>query len=258
MNISEFMKTVTYLWRLLLMSLIFALSGAIGLILGYVIMPVWSLLTKNKQRLKYRVQALISFLFNCLITTIQKLGLIKIRFINFNLLSQEKGVLFIANHPTFLDYIVITSQLRRCDNIVKEALWRNPLAKKTVSMAGYIPNLQSADTFEAVKTSLKNGNNILMFPEGTRTDPNKPITFKRGAAQIAIRANVAIRIIHIECNPPVLTKQDKWYKATKTVPELILTVGGRIEPKDFKEHEGMPSLEARKLTRYLQEQFVGG
>ena len=51
-----------------------------------------------------------------------------------------------------------------------------------------------------------------MFPEGTRTPADAPSRkIRRGAAQIALHANVPIQPIRIDCDPPVLAKGQPWH-----------------------------------------------
>lgn len=256
--IKQLLSWLNYLWRLVGMVLVFAVGGFIACLFGYVFLPLWHFFQKDKTQVKVKVQKLISYLFRCLITSIQKLKLINVEFKNFYLLNGEKGCLFLANHPTFLDYIAIISRLPRCDNIVKEALWKNPAAKRTITLAGYIPNASGEGILSHIKNTLEEGNNLLLFPEGTRTNPNKPFTLKRGAAQIAVRLNVPIRLIHVTCTPPVLTKHAKWYKIPKVKPTLTLSVGHRIDADTFLSEETPPSLAARQLTRHLEEHLAKG
>ena len=114
-------------------------------------------------------------------------------------------------------------------------------------------NLQSEETFRLIKETLQKGNNLLMFPEGTRSIPGTPLLLKRGAAQIAIRASAPIRPIKIDCKPSTLTKHNKWYKVAKTKPIMTLEVGALVNPKDFLKNTELPSLAARHLTKYLTE-----
>ena len=108
--------------------------------------------------------------------------------------------------------------------------------------------------FGKLTTIFSQGRNLLMFPEGTRTTPGKPITIKRGAAQIAIRTDTSIRVIHIDCSPVTLTKNTKWYNIANSTPTIKIVVGEKINPKIFVEDaEGLPSLAARRLTSSLQQ-----
>lgn len=246
---------INYLWRILATGLCFITFGIGGAILGYIIFPLIKISTSNPERKRYRAQYLIYLTFRFFIFLMDSLGLINFKFVNFDRLSEDKGCLIVSNHPTLIDYVAIVSKLKRCDNIVKEALWNNPFLKYVVQSADYIPNLQSEETFQLIKETLRNGNNILMFPEGTRSIPHQPLALKRGAAQIAIRTNSPLRVIKIDCYPSTLTKHNKWYKIASSKPKMTLTVGELIKPADFTKEGVAPSIAARHLTTYLKAIF---
>lgn len=257
-SLVQWIKLIFYkICYYILVPIFFIFFGIGALILGYIITPIWAIFPPYKLEKKYKAQYLIHMIFRFMLYMMQLLGLIKIKFNNFTQLEQDEGCLILANHPSLLDYVAIISQLPRCENIVKASLWHNFIVKKIITQADYIPHLQTTDMWHEIKTRLLAGNNLLMFPEGTRTIPGEKINIKRGAAQIALRANVSIRIIHINCTPPALTKQRKWYVPPSFKPELILTVGEKIDPQIFLQDNELPSIAARKLTKYILCQLEG-
>lgn len=246
-------------WRLIATAISFSTFGIGGLILSYIYFPLMCLFTRDTERRKIKAQYAIHFMFKWFVRLMAWTGVGKFHFQGFEQLQQDRGCLIIANHPTLIDYVTIVSRLPRCENIVKEALWSNPFCKRVVATAGYIPNREAQETLDEIQATLSQGNNLLMFPEGTRTVPNQPIVLKRGAAQLALRTGARIRLIHIDCTPTTLSKQEKWYNIPKTRPHFSVIVGEKIDPKVFlDEAEGLPSLAARRLTRYLQTQLSQG
>ncbi len=247
------MRFLREIWLIAITALFFIFFAVGGIILAYVVFPAVGLLSREKSTEKYKAQYAIHLMFRLMIYMLHSLRLIHFTFKNFDRLTEDRGCLFIANHPTLIDYVAIISKLPRCDNVVKESLWKNIFVKGVISKAGYIPNQKSNEFFETIKITLEKGNNLLMFPEGTRTIPGKPITLKRGAAQLAIRLNAPVRLIHIDCKPAFLTKKTKWYQLPLEKPQFILTVGERVDPRDYLIETGLPSLAARQLTRYLEK-----
>jgi len=245
---------VSRCWRLLGTGIAFATFGLGGLVLAYLIIPcIW--LLPSKQAKKYAAQAAISRTFACFTLLLRLLRLGSVDFIGFEKLADDKGCLWLANHPTLLDYVFIVSRLRRCDTMVKAALWDNFFLSGAVKAAGYIPNRRDASTFEAIDATLTQGHNLLMFPECTRSRAGQRLKLERGAAQVAVRLTRPIRLISIHCRPTILEKGEKWYKISKEKPKLTITVGPRLEPSTFID-EGRPySILARELTRTLTEYF---
>lgn len=250
-SISEFLFR---LWAVSVMAVSFSLFAFGALSLTYVIIPLIVIFSSKEKRTSH-VQASISLTFSLFIKILHFSGCMRFSFIGFDQLKDEKGTLFLANHPTLIDYVVITSQLRACDNIVKESLWQNFFIKKVIQQAGYIPNIQTEKTLEQIKSAFKKGHNLLVFPEGTRTTHGKEISLKRGSAQIAIRLNAPIRLIHIKCNPPILTKEIKWYHKITQPVIFSVTVGEKIHSDHYLKQHQYPSLAARKLTKDIEKKL---
>lgn len=256
--IDRFITGFQYGLRLFATAFAFFIFGIGALILAYITIPLILLFSK-KDKQKYRVQYAICVNFRLFVLLMQSLRLAQFSFEGKETLKEDHGTLFIANHPSLIDYVVITSVLPYCDNLVKAALWDNFFVRRVIDAAGYITNRQSDEIFNQVENSFKLGNNLLLFPEGTRSTIGKPITLKRGAAQIAIRLNVPVRLIYINCYPRTLTKELKWYQIPKRQVTFSVKVGERILPKNFlNEANQLPSLAARQLTRYLEKKLTEG
>jgi len=235
---------VNYIWRLLATAICFASFGIGSLFLVYVIIPIVG---------KSKTQNVISTAFRFFVGMVQGLGVLRFEFKNFEKMQSDHGCIIVSNHPTLFDYVLIISRLKKCNTIVKEPLWNNIFMKGIIQLAGYIPNKSIDENFILIKKSLDAGENILIFPEGTRTVPGHPINFKRGAAQLAVRLGAPIRIIKITCNPSTLTKNNKWYNIPKEKALITLEVGELIDSNKFLHDTGMPSLAARHLTEHLQK-----
>lgn len=253
--LKQMIVSLGIMWRIFGIALLFVLFSIGSLLLSYIIVPLMYLLSGKKQSLKYHAQYGIHLMFRFIIFAMQALGLIKITFKGFDKLPLNQNCLIIANHPTLIDYVAIISKLPCCNNIVKETLWHNPFLKRIITLADYIPNLDASTTFLAVQNALLQNTPLLMFPEGTRSTPGQPIILKRGAAQIAVRVGVPIHLIHIQCTPPILTKDKKWYKLPKEIPHLTLSVGNCLMPPYADLATTPPSLAARRLTLELQHEL---
>ena len=250
------MSLLNKYWRILGTGFCFFMFSFVGAILGYLYLPLVSVFIKDEDKRTKHAQYAIYVSFRMFIGMIHHLQIIRFEFDGMDKLLQDKGCLFIANHSTLLDYVAVVSRLPNCDNMVKKELWENPYYKHVIQTAGYIPNIDAEQTFGRLSEIFAEGRNLLMFPEGTRTTPNVPIELKRGAAQLALRTNAQIRMLHISCNPITLTKNTKWYNIADTMPTIKVVVGDKIDPTIFlEEANGLPSLAARRLTRHLQEQL---
>jgi 1-acyl-sn-glycerol-3-phosphate acyltransferase len=238
---------INYLWRVLATGLFFSFFGIGALLIVYLIVPWLG---------RHKTQHVISNSFRFFIFAAQVFGLIGVKFKSFEKLQHDQGCLIISNHPTLLDYVLIISQLKQCNTIVKDELWNNVFLKKIIRLANYIPNKKFTDIIPLIQQALKEKNNILIFPEGTRTVPRQPIKLKRGAAQIAIRLGAPIRIVRITCQPHTLAKSHNWYNIPPKKPLFTLEAKEIIDPKEFLRDSNVPSIAARHLTQYLQTRLV--
>ncbi len=167
--------------------------------------------------------------------------------------------LIISNHPTLIDVVILGAILSRTDCIIKKALWYNPMLMGVVLAAGYITNKDAQDFIDTCVESVNFGNNLLIFPEGTRTTPGQAIKITRGAANIAIRANKEITPVVISSSVPFLTKTQKWYQVPPEGPaEITVDIGETIQIAPFLDKNNRTSVSSRNLSQYLELYFHRG
>lgn len=242
-------------WRIAATGISFTLFALGSLPLGFLIIPLLQITTRDSKKKRLRAQYAISITFQLFMWIMKSLGLMNLYYEGFEKLNDDHSTIIIANHPTLIDYVAIIAKLRHCEIIVKEELFHNPFIKFVISAGGYIPNTQSAEMIDIVKKELDAGHNLLIFPEGTRTKPGQPIQLKRGTAQLAIRTGAPLRLIHINCIPLRLSKGTKWYQVPDKRSDFRLVVGERLDSTAFLQDTPYSSLAARRLTHCLTEKL---
>lgn len=165
-----------------------------------------------------------------------------------------RGKLIIANHPSLLDALFILGMCKNLCCITKSALWKNPFTASLVRMADYIPN-NSNDFIAETKKRLERGENILIFPEGSRNAYDHQLAFKRGAANIAILTESDIVPILIKCSPRAMQKGEKFYSIPTIAPIFSFEVLPTIETKKHIRIGSPKTLQYRQLTEYLIETY---
>lgn len=239
------------IWRIIATAGCFSLFGLGALILTFMVFPVVSLLTPNRQQREVKVQTIIQRTFDFFCRTMRFLKVIDYHFDNLAALKKDKHSLIVANHPSLIDYVLIASQLPQCDCLVKASIWRNPFIKGIVKAAGYIPNSDPESLLETCNQRLQQGNVLLIFPEGTRTTATTAPKLQRGAAQIAIRSQVNIRVIHITVSPSFLTKEQKWYQVPDHKPFFLIEIKNKISIESYLKEHNSPTTAARQLNKHL-------
>ena len=120
---------------------------------------------------------------------------------------RDAGPLIIAaNHPSLLDAVLIVSRLPNAICVMKASLMDNPLLGAAARLAGYVRNNGALPMIANSRDALLAGAQLVMFPEGSRTQrfPLDPFTPSLGL--IARRANVPVQAVFLEFSTPYLGK----------------------------------------------------
>jgi len=248
------MQQVNYCWRLIATGLCFVSFGIGALFISSIIFPLQTLLVKEQQRRKKVARYTIHKAFSLFVYMMKLVGVLSVKLENFEQLKNMREQVVIANHPSLIDVILIIAYLPNADCVVKSALFKNPFLRGVVKRVGYIDNENSEQLFIDCKKSLSLGCNIVVFPEGTRSVNGQPLSFKRGAANIAVRCQANYQPIFISVIPTTLTKKESWYDVPNKKVVVTLTVKPSIDNSKYFDYEST-SLAVRELTRETQKYF---
>jgi 1-acyl-sn-glycerol-3-phosphate acyltransferase len=141
-----------------------------------------------------------------LLAVMQASGLAQFDLTALDTLRQEGGLVIAPNHPTLIDVLLVASRLPRVVCITKAALWNNPLCGAAARLAGYIRNDTPHTLVRAAAAAVAAGNQLLIFPEGTRSRLWPIGPFKAGFVLMARQAGVPIQTVFLQANPPYLRK----------------------------------------------------
>ncbi|CAM3356765.1 lysophospholipid acyltransferase family protein [Halomonas lysinitropha] len=239
-------------WRGVGKALSFIAFGIGGLFIGLVAAPLLNVSVRNKERRQYLAKCLIQRCFQAFIALMQGLGVLDYRFEHQERL-QRSGLLVLANHPSLIDVIFLLAHVPHADCIVKGRLASNPFTRGPIRAAGYITNDEPEAVLEAARASLGKGNSLILFPEGTRTTPQRPIKLRRGGANIALRTGKAITPVLIRCTPTTLTKGEPWHHIPASRVRMELRV---LDDLPINDDNQQPTGQlARQLTRRLSDHF---
>lgn len=243
-------------WRLLMTGLCFTLFGLGGLLLSLVWFNLLLLVIRDKNQRRRIARRSISASFRFFLAVAKGVGVLDYRINGAEILRHERGCLVVANHPTLIDYVLIASVMPETDCLVKSALLQNPFVSGVIRAADYLVNSQGDRLLAQSQTRLDQGDTLLIFPEGTRTQPGEAMTLQRGAANIAVRCGSDLRVVTICCSEHLLDKQSKWYNVPPAKPLFKVTAGQRIRITDFYHANTQePALAARQLNRHLLQQL---
>lgn len=248
-------SSLRFVWRLLATGFAFALIFGGGAVGAVTVLPLLASLRLTGHGGSREAQYAIHRFFRFYIALLRWLGLIDLEIVGASEFAKMRGRLVIANHPTLLDVVLLMSLMPRTQCIVKSDLWNNRYLGGLVRIAGYIPNnLEPEALLAACRESIEHGDNLIIFPEGTRTRPGELPHFHRGFANIALLTAAPIQLITITCVPLTLTKGEPWWRIPAERPRFRVMVGENLDTRHLLQERGR-ALAARALVRHIESYY---
>lgn len=165
-------------------------------------------------------------------------------------LRNSGPLILAANHPSLLDAVFILACLPDTVCVMKASLMDNILFGAAARLARYIRNDPPLSMILHCRDELQRGSQLLIFPEGTRTDnfPLNPCQPTIGL--IAARANVPVQTLLIEYSTPYLGKAWPLFQR----PRLPLTCRVRLGQR-FAPPADIPEF-THTLETYLRDELT--
>lgn len=251
--------------RILLSASAFAAFFFTASVLGRLLLPIVVHWPGSPERRQARRQRLLLLSYRSFIGYMRALRLIHFTrpALPADLPPPGQPYLLIANHPSLIDVLVLTSLLPGLTSVAKASWFRSWLMRPLLEYAGYIPGADDRALPEAADVEagedrspvlvrmvehLRTGHPLLVFPEASRSHERSLRRFRRGAIEAAIRAGVPIVPAFISVVPPMLMKHQAWYD----VPAR----GGRYTVEFFPViPTAGQNLDSRALARELRARY---
>ncbi len=248
-------KTISYCWRLCATALCFAVFGLAGLWLGLVVFPLMRLVPGTRAAHRRRIRATFRMAMRAFVEFMRGVGVLTYEFHGAERLGRP-GQMVLANHPSLIDVCFLFAFTPQATCIVKSALWRNPFTRWPVVAAGFVSNASTFEMVEATAAALREGQSVIIFPEGTRTTPGQAMQFHRGAANIAVKAAVVVTPVFVHCDPTTLAKNMPWYRIPPRRVRFTFRVGVDIDLQGFR--NAPPPIASRAFNERLLQVFADG
>ncbi len=245
----------SYYCRIVAAGIGFTLFGLGGLLLGYVIFPLVALFSPNKRRATLRCRRLIQLSFRGFVGYLAWSGYLTWQVRGAEQLAKP-GSLVIANHPTLIDIVFLIAMIPNATCIVKASLYKNVFTRGPVSWAGYIPNNEADRLMADSEAQLTDNATLVIFPEGSRSVPDMPLRFKRGAAHLWLRSRCELSLVTIAVNPLTLAKHQMWYQVPCSRPHFHLVVKSEKSTGEADNDIHPQSIDTRTVTRRWQDHFT--
>lgn len=255
------MHRIDYCWRLFATGTSFAVFGIGALAITVTAFPLIHLLAFNRSRAHRGCQFVVHLSFRSFIWMTKSLGILTYEFSDLDNLENRGdagGRLIIANHPTLLDVVFIISRLPTTQCVVKQAAWSNPFLAGVMWATGYIQNEDPMTLVEDCARSLDEGNDLVIFPEATRSVPGQQMKLKRGAASVIASSRKSFIPLIVTCDPSTLTKGKKWYEIPTRRVHFKISVGKPVDPAPLIGEDEQLSKSNRRINYAIEELFVTG
>lgn len=159
--------------------------------------------------------------------------------LKFSLLDTlPDGAIYVSTHQSNLDYPILGYFIKRYLTVTNLNFTSIPFASYVGELIGARSLKKNslgdiATMYNEFEALLKDNRNIIIFPEGTRSDGTKLGKFKKGAFRLAMKTNKPIVPIIIDGSAKVLAKGDPCFK-TLSVTEISVKMLQPVYPQDFK------------------------
>jgi len=151
-------------------------------------------------------QCLIRGLFRGWLRFSCRIGVFDIHFPEAERLRNIRGTVLAPNHPSLIDAVILLSIVPSTVCIMRANLIESPFLGGAARLAGFVPNDKGPALIRQGMEKLQAGENLLIFPEGTRTETQAINPFKNGFALIAKKTGASIQTVFIEREGRYLSK----------------------------------------------------
>lgn len=159
-------------------------------------------------------------------------GLLQMDARALDVLADERGLIVVANHPSLLDALMLVARLPRSACVMKASLARNPLLGPGARLARYIRNDSVYGLVRLAVADLKQGGQLVLFPEGTRTTRWPVNPFRSGVGLIAKLARAPVQTVFIDTDSPYLGKGWPLWRLPPLPIVFTVRLGRRFLPQD--------------------------
>jgi 1-acyl-sn-glycerol-3-phosphate acyltransferase len=136
---------------------------------------------------------------------------VRVRVHNYDRAEIGKAHIFVSNHVSWYDIPALASVLHRTKFVAKAELFKIPVFGAAMKAAGMIPierqNRKAAfAAYDNAAEQIRDGNCVIVFPEGTRGYDYPLRPFKKGPFVLAVAAGVPIVPVLLHGTPEVIRK----------------------------------------------------
>jgi 1-acyl-sn-glycerol-3-phosphate acyltransferase len=166
--------------------------------------------------------------------------------------------IFMCNHVSNLDPPVVLPLLPgRCSVLLKKELMNIPILGRAMRMGQFVPVERGGKrdaaqaSVKAAAEAMKDGLNILVFPEGTRSRDGRLSTFKKGPFFLAMETQAPVVPVVVSGTQAMMRKGSAAIKPGVATITLLPA----IEPTEFQNREELLSAVRTAISQALPDEM---
>lgn len=236
----------------------YAFFGTGSVVLALLIFPWIRVFHRDKETFRIKAREFVSASFRMFINVMRATGAISLR-----VTKEERqqfrnlhGKIIIANHPSMLDFVFIMSLVPNANCIVRGGLTKTVLAG-VIKQCYIVNSLDFDELCRLCKQTIDEGNNVIIFPEGTRTPRHGTNPYKKGAARIAYYSKCGVQPVLVGGNDKYgLGKHDPFWSYNHTERYVYdFSILPEIKIDDYLNLT--ETIAAKRLTDKMEEVLYG-
>lgn len=241
-------------WRIFVTPIDFLVAVTLSLGLSWIVVPVIRLASRDEDLSARRTQWFLHWISAFFLSLLRVTGLFRFELSQAGQL-REPGLLVIANHPTFIDALILIAQMPQAYCVVKKNFYRNPFFGPSARAAGYIPIEDGLAMVNTCARHIRKGRSVIIFPEGTRSPADGLGDFQRGAAHVALRSGCAPIPVTIRSHPATLYRNRPWWDVPPRRPTISIHAGEPLRLPPQEHGAKSRSRVARAYTDLMRRYF---
>ena len=191
-------------------------------------------LLPGKGVFKAPVRGLLQILFRGWARVVRWLGILRLETPPKTMGGKKAGLIWVMNHPSILDGSYLLQFITNGTCIYKHAIGANPLYGSTAKLTGHIPNVGGADMVRMACEALERGEDLIIFPEGTRSTQMDLGNFKSGIGLIAKRSRALINVLWMEGPDDFMTRGAPYWRPPEAMVDVRIEQIGQVDPNGWR------------------------
>ncbi len=177
---------------------------------------------------------------------------IKKRIINPRNEDFKKPAVIIANHQSHIDLMLILLLHPKILILTNNKQWNNKLYGSIIRYADFIPATEGYETVLGfLRSKVRDGYSVMVFPEGTRSDTGKIRRFHKGAFYLAKDLGLELLPIMIHGGNQLLKKSEFFLKRGSMTTSILprIDLGRKEYGEDIRQ-------QTKNVLKYFREEYA--